>query len=161
MDSGGRELFRRPLRSHVSEAAPLTLYSLFRIYSVFHLFLVYLRSLQAIVAVSFQVHIRLRCFSFWYGMVELFLFQCFLSSRYCFRRGWFSLASLKKLWASVSEILIISCARPGKLLLCNFSHCFSLYESHASPVSTSENSISLASPSPCCLFHYLLSFRFC
>ena len=77
MDSGGRELFRRPLRSHVSEAAPLTLYSLFRIYSVFHLFLVYLRSLQAIVAVSFQVHIRLRCFSFWYGMVELFLFQCF------------------------------------------------------------------------------------
>ena len=86
-----------------------------------------------------------------------------LSSRYCFRSGWFSLASLKKPWASVSEILIISCAsaHPGKLLLCNFSQCFSLYESQASPVSTSENSISLASPSPCCLFHYLLSFRFC
>ena len=76
-DSGGRELFRRPLHSHISEAAGLPLYSLFRIYSVFHLFLVYLRSLQAIAVVSFQVHIRLRCFSFWHGLAELFLFQCF------------------------------------------------------------------------------------
>ena len=78
-DSGGRELFRRPLRSRVTEAAGLPLYSLFRIYSVFHLFLVYLRSLHAIAAVSFQVHIRLRRFSFWHGLAWL---NCFCSSAF-------------------------------------------------------------------------------
>ena len=64
-------------QKHWNRRAPLPLYSLFRIYSVFHLFLVYLRSLHAIAAVSFQVHIRLRHFSFWHGLAELFLFQCF------------------------------------------------------------------------------------